>query len=108
MKVNIVMEPDSELVTSTSLRCEDYCSTLVFRRYDYSDSTDFEINIEDAYCNGSYHGIVGRFKRAWHAFWAKPICYTGVYIQDPERVWAFLEECDRIATRGTAVKESDT
>ena len=85
-------------VKSINLRCDDRAENLVFTRYDYDGDIDFEITIEDSYCGGDFMGIKGRFKRAWHAFWAKPICHTGVYIEDPERVWSFLEECERIAT----------
>lgn len=84
---------------SIYLKCDDHAETLVFTRYDYDNyDTDFEISIEDAYCGGDFMGIKGRFKRAWNAFWAKPICYNSVCISDPERVWSFLEECKRVAT----------
>lgn len=85
---------------SVYLRCDDHAETVVFNRYDYKgyDLIDFEISIEDSYCGGDFMGIKGRFKRAWHAFWAKPICYSSVYVSDPERIWSFLEECNRIAT----------
>ena len=38
-------------------------------------------------------GIKGRFKRAWKAFWAKPLCYTGVYCEDKEKMKKFLTDC---------------
>ena len=76
------------------LRCEDNAEALVFSRYDYGNGeVDFEINIEDSYCGGDYMGIKGRFKRAWRAFFAKPVYYTGVYVESQERVRNFLEGC---------------
>lgn len=86
-------------VKTATLRCDDNAEAVVFTRYDYDDDVDYEITIEDSYCGGDFMGIKGRFKRAWHAFWAKPICHTGVYVEDPERMWSFLEECEQIATR---------
>lgn len=85
-------------VKSATLRCDDNAEAVVFTRYDYDNDVDYEITIEDSYCGGDFMGIKGRFKRAWRAFWAKPICYTGIYVEDPEKMLAFLEECERIAT----------
>lgn len=81
---------------SVFLRCEDKAETVVFNRWkwDYPDGEfNYEITIEDSYCGGDYMGIKGRFKRAWRAFWDKPICYTGVYCEDGERMKKFLNEC---------------
>jgi hypothetical protein len=76
------------------LRCEDNAETVVFSRYNWTDGdTDYEINVEDSYCGGDYMGIKGRFKRAWKAFWAKPVYYTGVFCSDKERMKKFLRDC---------------
>ena len=72
-------------------RCDDNGEMLVFTKY--LDDNDYSIDIEDSYCNGDYKGIIGRFRRAWHAFWAKPVCYTGVFCQDEKRVKKFLNDC---------------
>lgn len=87
-------------VEEVMLRCDDHAEALVFARYKHSDDDMwFEFSIEDAYCGGDYMGIKGRFRRAWHAFWAKPICYTGVYVEKVESVWHFLEQCNDLATK---------
>ena len=77
------------------LRCEDNAEMVVFSRYDWEidNETNYEFTIEDSYCGGDYMGIKGRFKRAWKAFWAKPIYYTGIYCEDKERVEKFLKDC---------------
>jgi hypothetical protein len=76
------------------LRCDDHAEMVVFSRHDWRDGDlDYELTIEDAYCGGDYMGIKGRFKRAWRAFWAKPIYYSGVYCQDGQRMRKFLEDC---------------
>lgn len=83
-----------EKVKSVYLRCDDYEETVEFNYIQWDeDDVECEINIVDTYCGGDYMGIKGRFKRAWHAFWAKPICYTGIYVGDPGRAKKFFEEC---------------
>jgi hypothetical protein len=89
-------------IKSITLRCDDHAETLVFTCYEcmaHSSSgetvreTDYEINIEDSYCGGDFRGIKGRVKRAWHAFWAKPIYYSGIYTSDKDKVRKWLTDC---------------
>ena len=76
------------------LRCDCHAEAAVFSKFEWNEGdVDYELSIEDAYCCGDYMGIKGRFKRAWKAFWAKPLCYNSVYCQDPERMKKFLEDC---------------
>jgi hypothetical protein len=76
------------------LRCDDHAEVVVFSKFNFEDDDiDYEITIEDAYCGYDFMGIKNRFKRAWHAFWARPICYNGVYCQDGKRIRKFLEDC---------------
>lgn len=83
-----------ETITSKYLRCDDHAETLEFTRIEWdANDIDYEINIVDAYCGGDRMGIAGRFRRAWHAFWAKPIYHNSIYVDDPARVKKFLEEC---------------
>lgn len=75
-------------------RCDDNAEMVVFTKYIWNDGEqNYEFSIEDSYCGGDYMGIKGRFKRAWRAFWKKPICYTGVYCQDRVRMKDFLKDC---------------
>lgn len=77
-----------------SLRCDDGAEAVVFTRYYWNDGDkDYDISIEDSYCGGDYMGIKGRFKRAWKAFWAKPVYYAGIYCEDGKRMRKFLEDC---------------
>lgn len=36
---------------------------------------------------------MGRIKRAWRAFWDKPVVYTGIYCEDENRMKHFLFDC---------------
>lgn len=84
----------NEISKDVYLRCDDHAECVVFSRHDWEyNDISYEFNIEDSYCGGDYMGIKGRFKRAWHAFWAKPVYYSGVYCQDGKRMRKFLEDC---------------
>jgi hypothetical protein len=75
------------------LRCKDNAEALVFNKYCNNYGTDYEINVEDSYCGCDFMGIKGRFKRAWHAFFAKPVYYSGIYSDDKEKVRNWLTSC---------------
>lgn len=79
---------------SVYLKCDCYAETVEFNKYTFSDDEiNYEMNFVDSYCGYDFMGIKNRFKRAWKAFWAKPICFTGVYCQDEERMKKFLKDC---------------
>ena len=76
------------------LRCEDHAETVEFVRYDYDDgTTNYEINIVDAYCGYDLMGIKNRFR-------AKPVCYTGVFVEEPQRLQQFLYDCNSLMNKG--------
>ena len=76
------------------IRCEDCTETVVFMRHDWEDrDVSYEILVQDSYCNSGMCGIRGRFRRAWSAFWDKPINYTGVYVEESARIKRFLQDC---------------
>ena len=84
----------NEISKDIYLRCDDHAECVVFSKHNFEDDDiDYEITIEDSYCGGDYMGIKGRFRRAWKAFWARPICYNGIYCQDGNRMRKFLEDC---------------
>ena len=81
-------------IKEVNMRCDCCAEMASFIRHDWDyQDTDYELTIADSYCGGDYMGIKGRFKRAWKAFWAKPIYYSGVYCQDDRRMRKFLEDC---------------
>lgn len=80
-----------------TLRCEDGAEAVVFTKYVYNpivgNNIDYEITIEDSYTGGDYRGFFGRIKRAWRAFWDKPVVYTGIYCEDKDKMRKFLCDC---------------
>ena len=82
---------------NVALRCIDNAECLVFSVNWYGSDrypTDYEFDIEDAYCGGSgYTGFFGRLKRAWKAFRDKPVYYSSVIANEKEVVKKWLEDC---------------
>lgn len=82
-----------------TLRCDDGAEAAVFTKYhfytnsDKADGCSYEICIEDDYVGGDYKGFLGRIKRAWRAFWDKPVVYTGIYCEDKDKMRKFLTDC---------------
>lgn len=89
-----------------TLRCEDGAEAVVFSKYTYKNliytkdkpmsvekEIDYEFTVEDSYAGGNYKGFFGRIKRAWRAFWDKPVVYTGIYCRDKDKMRKFLYDC---------------
>lgn len=77
-----------------TIRCDDNAEALVFTKLCFkNDKPFYSLDVEDSYCRADYMGIRGRFKRASHAFFAKPIVYSGICIQDGDRLEMFLKDC---------------
>ena len=88
-----------------TLRCDDGAEAVVFTKYNFRtmccnpdesgirDDFSYEICIEDDYVGGEYKGFFGRIKRAWRAFWDKPVVYTGIYTEDKDKMIKFLRNC---------------
>lgn len=76
------------------LRCEDGQEAVVFTKcIHHILDIDYEITVEDSYIGGDYKGFFGRIKRAWRAFWNKPVVYTGIYCEDERKMRQFLYDC---------------
>ena len=76
-----------------TLRCEDGAEAVVFTKYTFNKDINYEFTVEDSYTGGDYKGFFGRIKRAWRAFWDKPVVYTGIYCEDADKMRKFLYDC---------------
>ena len=88
-----------------TLRCEDGAEAVVFTKYNFNGTVQeltnghssckdcFEISVQDDYIGGDYKGFFGRIKRAWRAFWNKPVVYTAIYCGDANEMKKFLIDC---------------
>ena len=79
----------------TEIQCDDHAELLSFERTIWAkDDELLEFSIMDSYIgNRQYQGLLGRFRRAWNAFIAKPICYAGVVVMEKDRARSFLNKC---------------
>ena len=81
-------------INNVTMRCDCGSEAIVFSVYDYdSFDSSYELSFEDSYISNNYNGFLGRLKRAWHAFKAKPVSYTSVYTEDKEKMKKFFTEC---------------
>ena len=85
------MRDSKEVIIS----CEDHAEKLLFERTIWSDGDEmYSFAIVDSYIGHSgYVGVLGRLRRAWHAFWDKPIYYAEITVNKKERAREFLNEC---------------
>lgn len=77
------------------IECTDRAEMLVFDRTVWAkDDELLTFSIMDRYLGKrEYHGLRGRFWRAWRAFWEKPICYAEIVAGTKERTKEFLYQC---------------
>ena len=98
----------------TSMRaeilCDDHAELLAFERTIWAKDDEFlEFSIMDSYLgNRQYQGLIGRFRRAWCAFFAKPIYYAGVVVMEKERARSFLNECLAILNSDAGGLQNET
>ncbi len=80
---------------TVTLRCWDGAEAVVFKKFTFThtNNVEYEISVEDDYIGGDYKGFFGRIKRAWRAFWDKPVVYTGIYCEDETKMKHFLCDC---------------
>lgn len=82
-------------IKTAMIRCTDNAENLVFVKYICQDGDVwYEMNVEDAYCCGhEFEGFIGRVKRAWSAFIARPVSYAGIVVENRNQMRQFLTQC---------------
>lgn len=76
------------------LPCDDGAEAVEFLLSKYDDGTKWcEINFLDSYCGERESKLRYRIKRAWKAFTGKPMCYSGVCVDDVNAVKKWLLDC---------------
>lgn len=94
---------------SATIRCDDNAEMLVFNRIVWTENDELlAFSIMDSYIGKKqYQGLWGRFRRAWHVLFAKPICYTEIVTTEKERVGDFLNECLAILNSDAGGRRND-
>lgn len=92
------------LIEEICLRCDDLVEVLTFSKITWKDGdVSYDFSIEDAYSRPELCGILGRCRRAWKAFWAKPMYSSGIAINDISEVKKFLEDSMSLISTDTRV-----
>ena len=83
--------------TSVFLKCACGCSMLVVERTVWEDGDiDYDISVQDSRYDHNYTTIWGRFKSAMKILFGKPVYYSDVYIDSPEKFTGFVEDLKKL------------
>ena len=83
--------------TAVYLKCSCGCSMVVAEKTVWDDGeTDFDISIQDSRYDHNYTTLWGRFKSAMTILFGKPVYYSDVYIESPEKFKAFVEDLKKL------------
>ena len=70
---------------------------LVVERTVWEDGDiDYDISVQDSRYDHNYTTIWGRFKSAMKILFGKPVYYSDVYIDSPEKFRGFVEDLNRL------------
>jgi len=79
--------------SSVRLKCSCGCSTVVVEKTEWDDGDiDYSISIQDSRYDHNYSILWGRIKTASKILFGKPVYYSDVYIDEPEKYLEFVEE----------------
>jgi len=82
---------------SVMLKCACGCSMLVVERTVWEDGEiDYDISVQDSRYDHNYTTIWGRFKSAMKILFGKPVYYSDVYIENPEKFKALVEDLNKL------------
>ena len=78
-------------------KCSCGCSMLVVEKTVWDDGeVDYDISIQDSRYDHNYTTLWGRIKSAMKILFGKPIYYSDVYIDKPEKFRDFVEELKKL------------
>ena len=70
---------------------------LVVERTVWEDGEiDYDISVQDSRYDHNYTTIWGRFKSAMKILFGKPVYYSDVYIENPEKFKALVEDLNKL------------
>jgi hypothetical protein len=78
---------------SVMLKCTCGCSMLVAEKTVWDDGEiDYDISIQDSRYDHNYTTLWGRIKTAMKILFGKPVYYSDVYIDKPEKFKEFVDQ----------------
>jgi len=79
--------------TTIMLKCDCGCSMLVVEKSEWEDGEiDYNISVQDSRYDHNYTTLWGRLKSAMKLLFGKPVYYSDVYIDEPERFIEFVKQ----------------
>jgi hypothetical protein len=83
--------------TTVFLRCDCGCSMFVVYKTEWEDGTvDYDISVQDSRYDHNYNTLWGRIKSAMKILFGKPVYYSDVYINDPEKFREFVKRLNEL------------
>jgi hypothetical protein len=83
--------------TTILLKCDCGCSMLVVERCEWEDGeVDYNISVQDSRYDHNYTTLWGRIKSAVKVLFGKPVYYSDVYIDDPEKFEDFVKRLNAL------------
>jgi hypothetical protein len=83
--------------TTIILKCDCGCSMFVVEKSVWDDGEiDYNISVQDSRYDHNYNTLWGRIKSAFTILFGKPVYYSDVYINDPERYKEFVNQMNSL------------
>ena len=85
--------------TTIILKCDCGCSMFVVEKSVWDDGEiDYNISVQDSRYDHNYNTLWSRIKSAFTILFGKPVYYSDVYINDPERYKEFVNQMNSLCT----------
>jgi hypothetical protein len=83
--------------TTIMLKCDCGCSMLVVDREEWNDGeVNFNVSVQDSRYDHNYTTLWGRIKSAAKVLFGKPVYYSDIYIEEPEKFRGFVEKLNEL------------
>jgi hypothetical protein len=83
--------------TTIMLKCDCGCSMLVVDREEWDDGEiNYNISVQDSRYDHNYTTIWGKIKSAAKVLFGKPVYYSDIYIEDPEKIREFVGKLNKL------------
>jgi len=83
--------------TFVFLRCDCGCSMFVVDKSEWEDGdVYYNISVQDSRYDHNYNTLLGRIKSAMKILFGKPIYYSDVLIEEPEKFKSFVKQLNEL------------
>ena len=84
-------------VTTVILKCDCGCSMVVVDKTTWDNGeVNYNISVQDSRYDHNYTTLLGKIKNAMKILFGKPVYYSDVYIEKPEKFREFVGELNKI------------